>query len=133
MSPMKAQVTFRAKHVSVFRSTLQWCVLVLVMLPIGSACAQDPYKAATSGPRLEALPPEVAKALSFDGREPAVVFVLDQDGRITALTGTGKPLPNRSVEFPRGPDEIAWTQSITVFKYKNPSICVIGLGWQFCP
>lgn len=85
-----------------------------------------------SHPRVEKIPRDLKMAIEskVQGAKPSAVFVVNQDGTVIALTD-GPPLSS-NVPFPRPKDQIEWTNSITIFKYKNPAVCLMIGGTQVC-
>jgi hypothetical protein len=133
----------RATHIgrrvgtfSKFRESLRWCVLALAALSAGSACAQSPKVAevADDDPDVRELPDAVRDVLKQSGvsSAPSAVFVVNKDGTVVSLTDK-RPFPDgKTVRFPRRNDEFDWTQSISIFKYKNPSTCIMIGTKQKC-
>jgi hypothetical protein len=84
------------------------------------------------GTEVTQLTPELKKSLASISTDVDVVFVVDQDGKVTIVSQAESTKSAENVRFPRPEDEISWTKSITVFKYKNPSTCIIIGGTQRC-
>ena len=136
MSQIRTRGIPRARGMSAFRSALRWGVLVLVVFAMGPACAQDPARTDTmaKNDNVEKIPPDVKKAIvdNVAGANPSAVFVVNQDGTVISLTDKS-PIPvGNNVRFPRKKSEVTWTQNITIFKYDNPSVCIIIGGSQRC-
>lgn len=118
---------------SSFRAVMRWSMLVLVVVPLGSACSQEatPPAGKSSSTDPEPLPEVAEQALAFGG-ELAVVFAVDRDGKVKAYYNKNTR-PVKGNNFPKKKTDLTSTTSVSIFQTLNPTTCWLDtLGNQEC-